>query len=108
VSRPSSALAEPPRARLQWLALGVTALTAVATVAVPLARLREPFVHVVDAAIIELDVRNALDGGQLLGPYSRFGWNHPGPAYFYLLGPAYWLSAPHRGACSWGPPSSTA
>jgi hypothetical protein len=27
----------------------------------------------------------------LVGPYSRFGWNHPGPAYFYALAPFYWL-----------------
>jgi hypothetical protein len=24
-----------------------------------------------------------------LGPYSRFGWHHPGPLYFYLLAPLY-------------------
>lgn len=45
-----------------------------------------------DLAVIELSVRNALRGDQLLGPYSRFGWDHPGPALFYLLAPVYWLA----------------
>lgn len=49
-----------------------------------------------DMALLELYTRHAESGLQLLGPYSRFGWNHPGPAYFYLLTPLYWLS----GDCS--------
>lgn len=36
-----------------------------------------------DYAFIELATRSALRGQALLGPYSRFGWNHPGPAMFY-------------------------
>jgi hypothetical protein len=44
-----------------------------------------------DVAFIELAVRQALHGGIALGPYSRFGWHHPGPAVFYLLAPVYWL-----------------
>jgi hypothetical protein len=34
---------------------------------------------------------HAAAGTQLLGPYFRFGWNHPGPAYFYLALPIYEL-----------------
>ena len=44
-----------------------------------------------DAAVIELSVRNAADFAQHLGPYSRFGWTHPGPAWFYALAPIYVL-----------------
>lgn len=44
-----------------------------------------------DAAVIELAVRNAADFAQHLGPYSRFGWTHPGPAWFYALVPIYVL-----------------
>ena len=44
-----------------------------------------------DAAVIELAVRNAADFTQHLGPYSRFGWTHPGPAWFYALAPIYVL-----------------
>jgi hypothetical protein len=42
-----------------------------------------------DIALVELYTRAALAGHLLVGPYSRFGWHHPGPAYFYLLAPLY-------------------
>jgi hypothetical protein len=45
-----------------------------------------------DFALLELSTGEALRGAQLLGPYSRFGWRHPGPAYFYLQAPLYWAS----------------
>jgi len=38
-----------------------------------------------DLAVMDLRVRDALHFQQLLGPFDRFGWDHPGPAYFYLL-----------------------
>jgi hypothetical protein len=44
-----------------------------------------------DEATLELRVINATRHIQYLGPYSRFGWNHPGPFYFYLLLPFYVL-----------------
>jgi hypothetical protein len=44
-----------------------------------------------DEAALELRVVNATKNIQFLGPYSRFGWNHPGPIYFYLLLPIYVL-----------------
>jgi len=44
-----------------------------------------------DLAILELRTINAGRGEHLVGPYSRFGWSHPGPAEFYLLLPAYRL-----------------
>ena len=43
-----------------------------------------------DHAIFELNVRRALSGDQRVGPYSQ-GFYHPGPAYFYMLAPAYAL-----------------
>jgi hypothetical protein len=45
-----------------------------------------------DLGIIELYVLQALRGELLLGPYSRYHWRHPGPLYFYLAAPFYWLS----------------
>lgn len=45
-----------------------------------------------DFALLELSTGEAAQGAQWLGPYSRFGWRHPGPAYFYLLAPLYRLS----------------
>lgn len=56
-----------------------------------IANLADDFWSYGDLAVIESSVRNALRGHQLLGPYSRFGWDHPGPALFYLLAPIYWL-----------------
>jgi len=46
----------------------------------------------IDMSMLELYTRHASYGEQYLGPYSRFGWNHPGPSYFYLLVPLYKLS----------------
>lgn len=45
-----------------------------------------------DAASLELYVRHVGHGAALVGPYSRFGWNHPGPAEFLALVPLYLLS----------------
>ena len=42
-----------------------------------------------DLAVIESYTLQATRGRALLGPYSRFGWNHPGPLYFYALAPLY-------------------
>ncbi|UCH94212.1 MAG: hypothetical protein JSV88_28620 [Candidatus Aminicenantes bacterium] len=49
------------------------------------------FYLISDEATLELRVLNATRHIQYLGPYSRFGWNHPGPIYFYLLLPFYAL-----------------
>jgi hypothetical protein len=44
-----------------------------------------------DGAVLELRTWHAAHGRQLLGPYSRFQWSHPGPAFFYLAAPLYRL-----------------
>ena len=38
-----------------------------------------------DFALMDLAARQAARWHQLVGAYDRFGWRHPGPAYFYLL-----------------------
>lgn len=38
-----------------------------------------------DDALLTLAARDAEGGRVLVGPYSRFGWHHPGPSYLYLL-----------------------
>jgi hypothetical protein len=48
-----------------------------------------------DSAVIEVYVLEALRGFVNLGPYSQYGWHHPGPLYFYLLIPFYELAG-HR------------
>lgn len=44
-----------------------------------------------DQAVIELATREAADGERSVGAYSRYGWSHPGPVWFYLLAPVYLL-----------------
>jgi hypothetical protein len=48
-----------------------------------------------DDAVNELNVDRALRARQLVGPYSRFGWHHPGPALAYLAVPARALLGPN-------------
>lgn len=50
---------------------------------------RPRFVLMGDQALLVLATRNAAGLHQLLGPYDRFGWAHPGPAWFYLMAPGY-------------------
>jgi hypothetical protein len=50
-----------------------------------------------DIALIETYTIHAANGDLLLGPYSRFGWNHPGPLYFYVQAHFYAMSG-HRSA----------
>ena len=50
-----------------------------------------------DGAVAELYTLQACHLGQLLGPYSRNGFHHPGPAMFYALAPIYALGG-HRHA----------
>ena len=45
-----------------------------------------------DRAVLEIYTLHASKLQALLGPYSRFQWNHPGPIYFYLLAPLYALT----------------
>jgi hypothetical protein len=54
--------------------------------------LSEPAGHLTltdDIALIDLHTRQAIAWRQQLGVFDRNGWNHPGPAYFYLLGVVY-------------------
>jgi hypothetical protein len=60
------------------------------------------FSPVGDIALIETYTIHATQGEQLLGPYSRFGWNHPGPLYFYTLAPFYVLTGDRSAGLSAG------
>ena len=53
-------------------------------------RVGDDYLPSADQAWIELQVRDIGRRPVLLGPYSRFGWFHPGPILYYLL----WL--PYR------------
>ena len=45
-----------------------------------------------DFAVIDIHVLNVIRDLQPVGAYSRYQWSHPGPMYFQLLAPLYWLS----------------
>ncbi len=51
-----------------------------------------------DPALLELGTRQTARGHNLLGPYSRYQFNHPGPAYFFLMLPSYYLSGQRHGS----------
>jgi hypothetical protein len=63
----------------------------------PMAR-ETPFA---DMALLELYTRQATQNDQLLGPYSRFVWHHPGPAMFYLFRPLYEFSGERYESLRW-------
>jgi hypothetical protein len=42
-----------------------------------------------DGGASELRMLQAARGLQMVGPYSRFLWSHPGPAFFYMALPFY-------------------
>ena len=45
-----------------------------------------------DQPVLEMATRDAFHFHAELGPYSRFRWNHPGPAIFYWFAPFYALT----------------
>ena len=52
-----------------------------------------------DMALIDLRLRDTGTANTpLLGPFSRYGWNHPGPLMFWLLAPIYRLLGADPGA----------
>ncbi|MGO8871032.1 MAG: hypothetical protein ACLQPH_06440 [Acidimicrobiales bacterium] len=79
----------PPPVVMTALAFGIVAVPfAVALVRFLLA----PGQHLSlpdDLALIDLHTRSALRWQQQLGVFDRNNWNHPGPAYFYLLSLSY-------------------
>jgi hypothetical protein len=88
----SRVLASPPEGKHPVLALAILLGLAVLPIIMPVSRIvggMRGASPASDFALLELSTGEALRGDQLLGPYSRFGWRHPGPAYFYLQAPLY-------------------
>jgi len=76
------------------LLLSIAALAGIAALVLA-SRHEENFREVSDGALLEISTIEALHGRQLVGPYSRFGWRHPGPLLFYLEAPWYRASGLH-------------
>jgi hypothetical protein len=104
-SRAGTAEAAPPQAEaaapavaqrrfplsLRWppLCVAVLVIPAVIGALRLIMAAQRPFDFFGDEAILESAVRHV--GHQLVGPYSRFGFHQPGPAYYYLQAPFYRL-----------------
>jgi hypothetical protein len=77
----------------RWAFPGAVALAVIPLVVSAIAllvRVGSDYRPVADDAWIELQIRDIGHHAVLLGPYSRFGWFHPGPLLYYVL----WL--PYR------------
>jgi hypothetical protein len=70
------------------IALGLLLVPLIVAAGV-LVRVSSGFHAVGDIALSELHTRDVGRHAVLLGPYSRDGWNHLGPAMYYLLAPLY-------------------
>jgi hypothetical protein len=71
-------------------AVALALMPLVASAVALIARVGDDYLPSADQAWIELQIRDIGRRSVLLGPYSRFGWFHPGPILYYLL----WL--PYR------------
>jgi hypothetical protein len=79
--------------RGRWRLVPIGLMAALAALAmVNFARELPPIITASDLAVTELYTELAMGGRVLVGPYSRFGWHHPGPVYFYLQAPLYAVS----------------
>jgi hypothetical protein len=92
------------RRRGQWLRCFAVALVGVALAGVATAVATgawRGYLPGGDVALIDLRVRDTWFGGlqgvPLVGVYSRFGWNHPGPAMFWAIAPLSLVA----GGASW-------
>jgi hypothetical protein len=54
-----------------------------------------------DGAALSLYTLQALRTRVLVGPYSQYDWNHPGPLLFYVLAPLYYVSGYHEMSLRW-------
>jgi hypothetical protein len=78
--------------RVQRRIAAVCGALALSGAAILVARGGGPVTPVSDTAVIESFTLYASRAQLLVGPYSRYGWHHPGPLYFYLLAPVYALA----------------
>ncbi len=75
-------------------AVAVTLVGLAPVIAVVIQRAGRPYLPMQDSAIIDLRVRDVLtfsNNTPLVGVYSHYWFNHPGPALFYVVAPFAWL-----------------
>lgn len=74
--------------RIEFAAVGSVVIAVVVSAVIAAVH---GWIPVSDEALIELRVRDVPAHLPLVGVWSRFGWNHPGPGMFYYLSSFYWL-----------------
>ncbi len=77
-----------PTPRDRWWSIGLIALLVVPLLVSALYlwfAVGSDYLPNTDWAVFELRTRDVFQQGLFVGPYSRYGWNHPGPLLFYLL-----------------------
>ena len=81
--------------RLVALALGLVLLPVVVSAVGLVVSVGTSYLAGSDIGLTELRTDDVGRHPVLLGPYSRDGWNHPGPALFYALALPYRLAGGH-------------
>ena len=87
----------PPAASRRWsidaiVAIVLVVLACSATIAVLVTRIGRDYFPLGDEASVDLRVRDVFTSHMpLVGAYSR-DFNHPGPLFFWLLGPLSWIA----------------
>ncbi|MBI2705175.1 MAG: hypothetical protein HYX32_07800 [Actinobacteria bacterium] len=93
IDQPGSAPGRAPRQPLHWGHVAI-ASALVALILGPLVLLAVhagtiEWIPGGDRAVIELHVRDVGQKTPLVGPYSRYGWSHPGPLVYWVLAIPY-------------------
>jgi hypothetical protein len=86
-----TAVEEPAPARFDWWSAGLAAVAVAPLIAAAVRMLTafSGYAASSDNASNELTVRDVGSHLVLLGPFSRNGWSHPGPAFAYLMAIPY-------------------
>ena len=77
--------------RVPWLFPVILLLPFAVFVLLSIASGMRDFTPAGDEALLEIATRNTAAGRTFTGPYSRFRFHHPGPMYFFLRIPLYYL-----------------
>ncbi len=93
-------LAASPRQTVVGAIVVLLVVTLALSWLAPALRSTPPTYHSGDMALLEIYTLHASHGDLSVGAYSRWGWNHPGPAYFYALAPLYALTG-HEFSLHW-------
>ncbi len=74
-----------PWSWLEWTVLALVGLPFIVGIVAILTGEHADFHFVIDNAFNELRTRDVGRYSVLLGPFSRDGWSHPGPTFYYLF-----------------------